>query len=163
MRLITILLAAALLAGCSGPSTNQAAPAPDSAPATSSVAAAPPTAGSSPAAPSSADAPSATATPSTSGSAASPAPGGSSALAAPPGSTAGGALKADGASCLAASECSSGKCEGEGCGPATPGTCVPTSRACTRDLRPYCGCDGKTFRTSGSCAGQRYAKKGECP
>jgi len=70
--------------------------------------------------------------------------------------------KADGASCLAGAECASGVCEGQGCGNDTPGTCMPAARRCTRDLRPYCGCDGKTFRTSGSCPGQRYAAKGEC-
>lgn len=71
--------------------------------------------------------------------------------------------RADGAACLAASECASGVCEGQGCDAATPGTCAPRSRACTRDLRAYCGCDGKTFHTSGSCPGQRFSSKGECP
>ena len=75
---------------------------------------------------------------------------------------AGGGLKADGASCLASEECTSGICEGEGCGDTKPGTCAPANRACTRDLRPYCGCDGVTFRTSGSCPGRRFAYKGEC-
>ncbi|MCA9711788.1 MAG: hypothetical protein KDK70_38485, partial [Myxococcales bacterium] len=69
---------------------------------------------------------------------------------------------ADGASCLAASDCQSGVCEGQGCGDDQPGTCVPQSRMCTRDLQAYCGCDGATFRTSGSCPGQRYAARGEC-
>src|SRR6188768_3027315 len=57
------------------------------------------------------------------------------------------AKKADGAACLAGDECSSGVCEGEGCGDATPGKCMPRARGCTRDLRSYCGCDGKTFQT----------------
>lgn len=70
--------------------------------------------------------------------------------------------KPAGAQCQAASECESGVCEGEGCGD-TPGTCAPAQRACTRDLRAYCGCDGKTFRASGSCPGQRYSAKAECP
>lgn len=70
---------------------------------------------------------------------------------------------ADGASCLTAADCQSGICEGEGCGADQPGTCKPKARACTRDLRAYCGCDGVTFRTSGSCAGRRYASRGECP
>lgn len=69
---------------------------------------------------------------------------------------------ADGSPCLAASDCESGVCEGEGCGDDRPGECKPASRPCTRDLRPYCGCDGQTFRTSGSCPGQRFASRGEC-
>lgn len=77
--------------------------------------------------------------------------------------TAGTSPKADGASCLAAEECASGVCEGEGCGADQPGTCAPKSRGCTRDLRPYCGCDGLTFRTSGSCPGKRFSARAECP
>lgn len=72
-------------------------------------------------------------------------------------------LRADGESCFEANQCASGVCEGQGCGELQPGTCAPAQRACTRDLRPYCGCDGKTFRTSGSCPGRRYHAKGECP
>jgi hypothetical protein len=75
---------------------------------------------------------------------------------------AGDGKKADGSSCLAASECASGVCEGEGCGEDKPGTCAPTSRMCTRDLREYCGCDGVTFRASGSCAGARFSKREAC-
>lgn len=71
--------------------------------------------------------------------------------------------KPDGAACLAAADCESGVCEGEGCAANTPGKCAPKSRACTRDLRPYCGCDGKTFRTSGSCPGQRFSARQACP
>jgi hypothetical protein len=70
---------------------------------------------------------------------------------------------ADGAPCLRADECTSGVCEGEGCGDDAPGTCAPAARACTKDLRPYCGCDGVTFRTSGSCPGQRFSARAECP
>jgi hypothetical protein len=69
---------------------------------------------------------------------------------------------ADGSPCLAASDCTSGICEGEGCGDDQPGTCMPTARMCTKDLRAYCGCDGQTFHSSGSCPGQRYASRGEC-
>ena len=67
----------------------------------------------------------------------------------------------DGASCSAASECQSGVCEGEGCG-VGQGVCAAQGRMCTRDLRPYCGCDGKTFRSSGSCPGKRFQYRGEC-
>ncbi|HSK03730.1 MAG TPA: hypothetical protein VK932_20900 [Kofleriaceae bacterium] len=68
----------------------------------------------------------------------------------------------DGAACLISSECASGVCEGEGCTDDRPGTCAPRSRACTKDLRQYCGCDGKTFGASGSCPGRRFAARGRC-
>jgi hypothetical protein len=67
-----------------------------------------------------------------------------------------------GDTCLSAADCASGVCEGQGCGDDTPGTCVEASRACTRDYREYCGCDGQTFHASGSCPGQRYAASGAC-
>ena len=67
----------------------------------------------------------------------------------------------EGARCLRSEQCASGVCEGEGCGP-EGGTCAPAKRACTKDLRPYCGCDGKTFRTSGTCPGRRFDHRGEC-
>lgn len=73
------------------------------------------------------------------------------------------ALIADGASCLRGEECASGVCEGEGCFDETPGTCAPAQRGCTKDLRSYCGCDGVTFKTSGSCPKRRYEAKGACP
>lgn len=69
---------------------------------------------------------------------------------------------ADGARCLAGSECASGVCEGQGCGPDQPGTCMPAQRACTRDLRTYCGCNGETFQASGRCPGQRYTERKAC-
>ena len=68
----------------------------------------------------------------------------------------------DGAACKSGGECQSGICEGEGCGEDQPGTCAPVGRACTRDLRPYCGCDGQTFRTSGACPGRRFEARGPC-
>jgi hypothetical protein len=67
-----------------------------------------------------------------------------------------------GSPCATASQCQSGICEGEGCGDAETGTCAPRQRACTRDLRAYCGCDGKTFRPSGSCPGRRYQHREAC-
>ena len=63
--------------------------------------------------------------------------------------------------CTDDSDCDGGVCEGEGCGPGE-GTCQPKDRMCTRDLQPYCGCDGQTFRSSGSCPGGRFAHRGEC-
>ncbi|HWU90127.1 MAG TPA: hypothetical protein VN253_22845, partial [Kofleriaceae bacterium] len=68
----------------------------------------------------------------------------------------------DGAACLTEADCASGICEGEGCTDDQPGLCKPVTRACTRDLRPYCGCDGKRFDASGSCPGRRYAATGRC-
>ncbi|MCX4246707.1 hypothetical protein [Paraliomyxa miuraensis] len=69
---------------------------------------------------------------------------------------------ADGSPCRTGSDCQSGVCEGEGCGDDQLGECKPATRACTRDFRAYCGCDGQVFRGSGSCPGQRYARRGEC-
>ena len=71
--------------------------------------------------------------------------------------------QADGAPCLAATDCTSGVCEGLGCGADTPGVCMPKSRRCTRDRRPYCGCDGNTFYGSGTCPGKRYSARDMCP
>ncbi len=64
--------------------------------------------------------------------------------------------------CRSDADCSGGVCEGQGCGDDPLGTCAPADRMCTRDSRQYCGCDGQTFRSSGSCPGRRYAHKGEC-
>jgi hypothetical protein len=66
-----------------------------------------------------------------------------------------------GSACDTADQCESGICEGEGCGPQA-GICAAKNRMCTRDLRPYCGCDGQTFQSSGTCAGKRYSKRGGC-
>ena len=69
--------------------------------------------------------------------------------------------RGDGESCDTDDQCGSGVCEGEGCGEGE-GVCAAANRMCTRDRRPYCGCDGVTFYSSGSCPGQRYANKGAC-
>ncbi|MGE0867379.1 MAG: hypothetical protein AB7P03_02370 [Kofleriaceae bacterium] len=74
----------------------------------------------------------------------------------------GAAKKADGASCAGSAECASGVCEGEGCDERRLGRCMPRDRACTKDLREYCGCDGITFRASGSCPGQRFRAPRDC-
>ena len=68
--------------------------------------------------------------------------------------------KPDGIPCASGPECQSGVCEGEGCD--VPGVCMPANRACTRDSREYCGCDGATFRGSGTCPGARFVKRGPC-
>ncbi len=69
---------------------------------------------------------------------------------------------ADGGSCSKPDDCKSGVCEGEGCGAGSKAVCVSDARACTRDLRTYCGCDGKSFGGSGSCPGRPYQKPGAC-
>lgn len=68
---------------------------------------------------------------------------------------------ADGSSCSSGDECMSGICEGMGCGP-RQGRCMPKERACTRDLRVYCGCDGQEFRASGRCPGRTFLHPGPC-
>jgi hypothetical protein len=78
---------------------------------------------------------------------------------APNGSAAG---QADGGACLTHADCASGICEGLGCTDQQPGTCAPRLRACTRDLRIYCGCDGVVFKASGSCPGRRYQRREAC-
>jgi hypothetical protein len=66
-----------------------------------------------------------------------------------------------GESCDTGADCSSGICEGLGCGQGE-GVCAAEGRSCTDDNRPYCGCDGNTFYDSGSCAGARYEHEGVC-
>lgn len=63
--------------------------------------------------------------------------------------------------CNATSDCRQGEmcAGGEGCN--TQWTCQP-ARPCTRDLRPYCGCNNLTFRASGTCPGRPYAHRGAC-
>ncbi|MCB9684586.1 MAG: hypothetical protein H6738_04690 [Alphaproteobacteria bacterium] len=65
--------------------------------------------------------------------------------------------------CLTGADCPSGVCEGVGCDEDHPGVCAEDMRACTRDLRPYCGCDGETFLAGGNCPMRRYRNKGPCP
>lgn len=63
--------------------------------------------------------------------------------------------------CRANVDCRAGEqCLGaEGCG--TPWTCQ-TVGGCTRDLVPFCGCDGTTFMNSSTCPGRPYARRGPC-
>ncbi len=65
-----------------------------------------------------------------------------------------------GSPCAEGSDCASGVCEGEGCDGGA--LCAPAQRMCTKDLRAYCGCDGKTFMSSGTCPGRPYARRGDC-
>jgi len=69
--------------------------------------------------------------------------------------------RADGAACTRGDECASGTCEGEGCGQ-DEGRCVSTGRLCTKDFKAFCGCDGQTFRSSGTCPNRTFASKGMC-
>jgi hypothetical protein len=68
--------------------------------------------------------------------------------------------RADGQPCSRAEQCESGICEGA-CG-VDKAKCMPRDRMCTRDLRIYCGCDGKEFRSSGSCPGRPFSRRGRC-
>jgi len=63
--------------------------------------------------------------------------------------------------CRSNVDCSVGQmCAGpEGCG--VPWTCQPAP-PCTRDLAPYCGCDGTTFMASSTCPGRPYQHRGNC-
>jgi hypothetical protein len=66
-----------------------------------------------------------------------------------------------GKTCSADADC----VKGESCrffpGCDVPGTCGPP-RACTRDLVPFCGCDGTNFRGSSSCPVKPFRHKGGC-
>ncbi len=73
-----------------------------------------------------------------------------------------GAPREVGQGCTQSADCASGVCEGEGCGP-DEGRCVEAQRACTKDLRAYCGCDAVTFRASGSCPRRTFKSRGACP
>jgi len=88
-----------------------------------------------------------------------PAGGGKTTSAPPAGG--GNPLAAVGAACDTAADCETGVCEGEGCAPGR-GRCAAKNRSCTRDRRAYCGCDGNTFYSSGSCPGRRFASRGIC-
>lgn len=82
-------------------------------------------------------------------------------LATPP---AGADLAAE-ADLTAAASCGGAMCGGGEVCQGAPG-CVATwacgAAACTRDLVSYCGCDGVTFRSSGSCPGRPYLHRGAC-
>jgi hypothetical protein len=80
---------------------------------------------------------------------------------APPPDAAPPPLAADGEECAGHADCQSGVCEGVGCGDGVA-MCVSAQRRCTADLRPYCGCDGVTFRASGTCPGRIHDYRGAC-
>ncbi len=63
--------------------------------------------------------------------------------------------------CFNSSECSSGICEGQGCG-LNAGRCAPKRRGCKRNRKPYCDCDNHTFYASGNCPRRRYLHRGPC-
>ncbi len=72
-----------------------------------------------------------------------------------------GSSAAEGRGCTSSADCREDEmCTGpEGCDVAW--TCQPV-RPCTRDLRTYCGCDGRTFEGSGSCPPRPFARRGPC-
>jgi hypothetical protein len=59
--------------------------------------------------------------------------------------------------------CNAGTCTGRCIGSTCGGTwtCEPLA-ACTSDIASYCGCDGKTFEGSSSCATKSFAYAGTC-
>jgi hypothetical protein len=63
--------------------------------------------------------------------------------------------------CKANADCGQGERCGFVAGCGAPQQCVPDT-GCTKDLVPYCGCDGKVFESSGTCAGQPFANRGGC-
>ena len=66
-----------------------------------------------------------------------------------------------GRTCTSTEQCAKGEtCQGAaGC--TTAWTCMP-ARPCTRDLVPYCGCDGKSFQGSSTCPPRPFARRGRC-
>src|SRR5215207_4098174 len=51
--------------------------------------------------------------------------------------------------CTESKACLGAVCVGTGCD--QPWRCDPTPRVCKDDVEPFCGCNGKTFYTSGTC------------
>lgn len=66
----------------------------------------------------------------------------------------------DGSACNRAADCQSGVCEG-GCEPGQA-VCVSARRACVMSIAEFCGCDGATFTSSGTCPGRQFAHAGAC-
>lgn len=69
---------------------------------------------------------------------------------------------ASGKACKANAECPSGEMCAISAGCDTPGTCVQ-QHMCTQNLVEYCGCDGQTFRSSGTCPSKPFKSRGACP
>lgn len=71
------------------------------------------------------------------------------------------AVAAPAKTCKSGADCSKDeRCDfAPGCD--VPGACVPP-RPCTKDLVPYCGCDGHTFESSGTCPEKAFSRRGAC-
>ena len=63
--------------------------------------------------------------------------------------------------CKTDAECATGQSCGFTQGCDTPGVCGPP-KMCTKDLVPYCGCDGTEFRGSSTCPARAFRHRGKC-
>jgi len=65
--------------------------------------------------------------------------------------------------CTRDADCGEGEaCIGPGCDGVVEGGQCRSTTMCTRDLQTYCGCDGTTFRGSGSCPGRPFRARAAC-
>jgi hypothetical protein len=90
---------------------------------------------------------------------ATPAP--TSSAAAPMGSASSTPVATPGKGCKTDAECATGQSCGFTQGCDTPGVCGPP-KMCTKDLVPYCGCDGTDFRGSSTCPARAFRHRGKC-
>ncbi len=62
--------------------------------------------------------------------------------------------------CTNDAPCASGICVGATCGEVW--RCIDSTRPCTDDSAPHCGCDGETFYDSSTCQRQPFMFAGAC-